>query len=92
MAKRKPKPSLKDHEKQGQLPIRANAIYVGDKSINVYLTHDQAVQVATNVLKKAELIKGHNDRVVQLWTTKGSDRLNFGINALVQSGAQDPWE
>ncbi len=55
--KRKAKPSLKDHTKQGQLPIRANALYVGDSSINVYLTYDQAIQTATNLLKKAELIR-----------------------------------
>jgi len=92
MGKRKPKPSLKDDRKQGQLPIRTNAVYVGKLSINIYLTYDQAVQAATNLLKKAELIKGHDDRVIQLWTTKGSDKMNFGITDGVQSGAQEAWE
>lgn len=91
MGKRKPTPSLADHKEQGQLPIRANAIYVGDDSLNVYLTYDQAVQVATNILKKAELIKGLDDRVVQLWTMKGSKKLRFGINDTVQSGAREAW-
>jgi hypothetical protein len=67
-------------------------VYVGETSLNIYLTYNQAVQVATNILKKAELIKGHDDRVVQLWTKKGSDKLNFGINDVVQAGAQEAWE
>jgi len=92
MGKKKPTPSLKDHKKQGQLPIRANAIYVGKASLNVYLTYDQAVQVATNILKKAELIKDDEELVVHLWTKKGSDRLNFGINNVVQAGAMEAWE
>jgi hypothetical protein len=93
MAKRgKAKPSLKDHKKQGQLPIRTNALYLGEASLNVYLTYDQAVQVATNLLKKAELIKGDDRKAVQLWTKKGSTKLNFGIVESVQSGASQAWE
>ncbi len=91
MAKRKPVPSLKDHKKQGQLPIHTNAIYVGETSLNIYLTYDQAVQVATNILKKAELIKGHEDLALQVWAKKGSDKLNFGINDVVQKGTQEAW-
>ena len=92
MAKSKPKPTLKDHAKQGQLPIRANAVYVGAESLNIYLTYDQAIQVATNILKKAELIKCEEDKVVQLWTMKGSDKVNFGIIDIVQKGAREAWE
>jgi hypothetical protein len=91
MAKKRPLPSLKDHEKQGQLPIHTNAVYVGD-SLNVYLTYDQAVQAATNPLKKAEMVKGDDGRVVQLWTKKGSSKLYFGINAVVQKGSRNAWE
>jgi len=90
--KSKPKPSLKDHTKQGQLPIRTNAVYLGEASLNVYLTYDQAVQAATNLLKKAELIKGSEGKAVQLWTKKGSTKLNFGVAEAVQSGAHEPWE
>ena len=90
--KSKAKPSLKDDRKQGQLPIRANALYLGDTSINVYLTYDQAIQAATNLLKKAELIKGNEDKAVQLWSTKGSTKLNFGIIDAVQSGAKEAWK
>ena len=90
--KSKAKPSLKDDRKQGQLPIRANALYVGGTSINVYLTYDQAIQAATNLLKKAELIKGNEDKAVQLWSTKGSTKLNFGIIDAVQSGAKEAWK
>lgn len=92
MAKSKRLPSLKDHAKQGQLPIRTNSIYVGEKSLNIYLTYDQAVQVATNILKKAELVKKVEGKVVHLWAKKGADKLNFGINDVVQKGAQEAWE
>jgi hypothetical protein len=90
--KSKAKPSLKDDRKQGQLPIRANALYLGDSSINVYLTYDQAIQAATNLLKKAELIKEKEGKAVQLWATKGSTKLNFGIIQTVQNGAKEAWE
>lgn len=90
--KKKAKPSLKDDRKQGQLPIRTNALYVGNSSINVYLTYDQAIQAATSLLKKAELIKGKEEKAVQLWATKGSKTLQFGIIAAVQSGAKEAWE
>ena len=92
MAKSKPTPSIKDHKKQGQLPIHTNSIYVGEKSLNIYLTFDQAVQVATNILKKAELVKGHDNLAVQVWAKKGSDKLNFGINDVVQKGPQEAWD
>lgn len=90
--KKKAKPSLRDDRKQGQLPIRANALYLGDSSINVYLTYDQAIQAATNLLKKAELIKSSEGKAVQLWSTKGSTKLNFGIIEAVQGGAKEAWE
>lgn len=92
MAKRKPTPSLKDHKKQGQLPIHTNRLYLSESSLNIYLTYDQAVQVATNILKKAELVKGHDDLAVQVWAKKGSDKLNFGINDVVQKGTQKAWD
>lgn len=91
MAKRKPVPSLKDHKKQGQLPIHTNAIYVGETSLNIYLTYDQAVQVTTNILKKTELIKGREDLALQVWAKKGSDKFNFGIDEVVQKGTQEAW-
>jgi hypothetical protein len=92
MAKSKPTPSLKDHKKQGQLPIHTNRIYFGKGNLNIYLTYDQAVQVATNILKKAELIKQREDLAVQLWAKEGSDKLNFGINDVVQKGTQEAWD
>lgn len=91
MAKSKPTPSIKDHKKQGQLPIHTNGLYVGEKSLNIYLTYDQAVQFATNILKKAELVKGHDDLAVQVWAKKGSTKLNFGIDGVVQKGTQEAW-
>ncbi len=92
MAKRKPTPFIKDHKKQGQLPIHTNRLYLSESSLNIYLTYDQAVQVATNILKKAELVKGHDDLAIQLWAKKGSDKLNFGINYVVQKGTQEAWD
>ena len=51
------------------------------------------MQVATNILKKAELLKEEEDEfAVQLWTKKGSSKLNFGITETVQSGAYEAWE
>jgi hypothetical protein len=91
MAKSKPTPSLRDHAKQGQLPIHTNRLYLSENSLNIYLTYDQAVQVATNILKKAELVKGHENLVVQVWAKKGSDKLNFGINDVVHKGTQEAW-
>jgi hypothetical protein len=91
MPKTKPLPSLKDHRKQGQLPIQANAVYLGKDSLNVYLTYDQAVQAATNILKKAELIKTNPELVVQLWTKKGSQKIYFGINDQVDKGDRLAW-
>ena len=60
--------------------------------VNIYLTYDQAVQVATNLLKKAELVKSHEDLVVHVWAKKGSDKLNFGINDVIQKGKQQAWD
>lgn len=91
MAKRKPVPSLKDHSKQGQLPVHTNRIYVGETSLNIYLTYDQAIQVATNILKKAELLKQQEGLAVQVWAKKGSHKLNFGIADAVQKGSQEAW-
>jgi hypothetical protein len=91
MASHKPLPSIDDHEDQGQLPIVANRVYIKDTSINIYLTYDQAVQTATNLLKKAELIKDHPGTIVQLWTVKGSSKLNFGLNNIVKKGKQEAW-
>lgn len=92
MAKRKPQPSIKDHNKQGQLPIHTNRLYLSPSSLNIYLTYDQAVQVATNILKKAELIKEHENLAVQIWAKKGSDKLNFGINDVVKKGTMEAWD
>lgn len=92
MATRKPTPSIKDHPKQGQLPIHINALYVGDESLNIYLTYDQAVQAATNILKKAELIKGKDQRVIQFWVKKGAHRLYFGLEKAIQKGSKTAWE
>lgn len=91
MASWKPVPSIKDHKKQGQLPVHTNRLYLSEISLNIYLTYDQAVQVATNILKKAELVKEHEDLAVQVWARKGSDKLNFGINSIVQKGTQEAW-
>jgi hypothetical protein len=92
VARRKPLPSIKDHAKQGQLPIHTNRIYFADDNLNIYLTYDQAVQVATNILKKAELVKREEGVVVHLWAKKGSDKLNFGLNKVVQKGTQEAWD
>ena len=92
MATRKSTPSLKDHSKQGQLPIRTNGLYIGENSLNIYLTYDQAIQAATNILKKAELLKKNEGRVVQVWTKKGSEKLYFGITDAVHKGAKEAWD
>jgi hypothetical protein len=91
MASRKPTPSIKDHAKQGQLPIHTNRLYLSAASLNIYVTYDQAVQVATNILKKAELVKGHANLIVHVWAKQGSDKLHFGINDAVQKGTQEAW-
>jgi len=91
MAKQRPTPSLDDHKKQGQLPIHTNRLYLSASSLNIYLTYDQTVQVATNILKKAELVKNREGLAVQVWAKKGSDKLNFGINDVVKKGKQEAW-
>jgi hypothetical protein len=92
MATSKPTPSIRDHSQQGQLPIHTNGLYIGVNSLNIYLTYDQAVQAATNILKKAELLKKHEDQVVQVWTKKGSEKLYFGITNAIHKGATEAWE
>ena len=92
MATRKPTPSLKDHPDQGQLPIHANRVYFAQSNLNVLLTYDQAVQAATNILKKAELLKKHEGKVVHVWAKKGSHELNFGISNAVLKGAKEAWD
>lgn len=92
MAKSKPLPSIDDHKEQGQLPIRTNSLYLSESSVNIYLTYDQAVQVATNILKKAEMVKEHEEMVVQVWAKKGSSKLNFGINEVVKKGKRRAWD
>jgi len=92
MATKKPLPSIKDHDKQGQLPIHTNRIYFSETNLNIYLTYDQAIQFATNILKKAELAKTGDDLVVQLWAKKGSHKMNFGIASAVQKGKKEAWD
>ncbi|HET6328008.1 MAG TPA: hypothetical protein VFG04_25215 [Planctomycetaceae bacterium] len=61
-------------------------------NLNIYLTYDQAVQAATNILKKAELLKGKKQRVVQVWAKKGAHKLYFGLTDAVQKGTQTAWD
>jgi hypothetical protein len=73
------------HRAAGQLPVKCNSLYVKNGNFNCYLTPSQAVQVAHNILEKAQLILDHEieDTGVRLWVANPkSGRVYFGLTKL----------
>ncbi len=57
------------HKQQGNPTVEANALYKTEDNLNCYLTTTQAMNLAQNLLMKAQLIieAGIDDAVVHLW-------------------------
>lgn len=85
------------HSIDGQMGVNANAVYLPKSKniINIYLTPEQALRAARNLLHKAEMLIANNvqDAAVQLWVQPRKDksgRLDFGIVKVVQKNTRDP--
>lgn len=86
------------HTIDGQLGTNANAVYLptGDKRIvNVYLSPEQALRVARNLVQKAEMLISNNVTGcgIQLWINQRKDktgRLEFGIDDLIKKNPTEP--
>jgi hypothetical protein len=71
------------HRKQGNPHVVCNALYKGEENVNCYLTPAQAIELARNLLQKAQLILDEKleDAVVHLWNQgKANERLYCGLN------------
>lgn len=57
------------HREQGNPSVECNALYKAIDSLNCYLTPTQAIELAQNLLQKAQLILDNNieDAVVHVW-------------------------
>ena len=86
------------HDADGQLGTNANAVYLpspGKTLVNVYLSPEQALRVARNLIQKAEMLISHNVQNcgVQLWINQRKDKsgsLSFGLEDLVKTKTTDP--
>ena len=86
------------HKTDGQLGTNANAVYLpsGEQSIvNVYLSPEQALRVARNLVQKAEMLISHNVQEcgIQLWINQRKDKtgtLSFGLADLVKKNPTEP--
>ncbi len=70
------------HKREGNPSVKCNAVYKKAGSLNCYLKTIQAIQLARNLLQKAQLIldEGLDDAVVQLWNAgPTSETLSCGI-------------
>lgn len=71
------------HKLQGNLKVRCNALYKNRDNVNALLTAGQAIELAYNLLRKAQIIIDHDlsDAAVHLWN-QGSEneRLYCGLN------------
>jgi hypothetical protein len=70
-----------EHSEQGNPSVKCNAVYISKKSLNCYLTPSQAIEFAQRLLQKAQLILDNDieDAVVQVWNTRPSYAMNFGL-------------
>lgn len=71
------------HAKQGNPSVHCNALSKTGKSFNCYLKPGEAIEVARNLLLKAQLILDSHisDGVVHLWNVgKNNESLSFGLN------------
>ncbi len=85
------------HKVEGQLGTNANAVYLPKtkKIVNVYLSPEQALRVARNLVQKAEMLISNNvqDCGIQLWINQRKDKtgtLSFGLADLVKKNPIEP--
>ena len=85
------------HTTDGQMGVDANAVYLPKSKniVNIYLTPEQALRAARNLLHKAEMLISNNvqNAAVQLWVKPRKDnsgRLEFGLIKTVQKNTQEP--
>jgi hypothetical protein len=69
------------HKRQGNPAVTANALYKTENSFNCYLTANQAINLAQNLLMKARLLLdgGISDGAVQIWNEGESEVVRCGL-------------
>lgn len=76
-----------------QLLMHCNALYITEESINLYLTPLQALRMASNLTRKAEMLLRNNveDPAIQVWggKTKSGGSLKFGIVPAVKKNERE---
>ena len=81
MKKKLPPHARERHLKEGQLNTKCHRVYKARKNLNLLLTRSEAIKVAANILRKANLLDDENladQWTVKLWNT-GGDSINFGF-------------
>ena len=77
-----------------QLLMHCNALYITEESINLYLTPLQALRMASNLTRKAEMLLRNNveDPAIQVWggKTKSGGSLKFGVVPAVKKNDREP--
>jgi len=77
-----------------QLLMHCNALYITEESINLYLTPLQALRMASNLTRKAEMLLRNNveDPAIQVWggKTKSGGSLKFGVVPAVKKNDLEP--
>lgn len=69
--------------------VKCNALYKSAKNLNCYLRASEAIQLARNLLEKAQLVLDENldDAAVQLWSSgPDSERLLCGLTEARKGG------
>jgi hypothetical protein len=75
--------AAKRHDEEGNPGVKCNAQYKKDKSWNCLLKPNEAIQLARNLLQKAQLLleEGVDDYAVHVWSAgPGNETLSCGLN------------
>lgn len=86
MKKTLPPKALARHRTEGQLNTKCHRVYKTGKSLNLLLTRSEAIKVAANILRKANLLDEENladEWTVKLWSIDGRS-VKFGLEAMRQ--------
>lgn len=71
------------HAEQGNPNVTCNALYKAEENFNCYLTAPQAIELARNLLQKAQLILDEEltNAAVHLWNVgRDNEKLSCGLN------------
>jgi hypothetical protein len=81
-----PPKALARHKDEGQLNTKCHRVYKTGKSLNLLLTRSEAIKVAANILRKANLLDDEglaDELTVKLWATDERS-LKFGLEPMKQ--------